>query len=100
MWFSSPVLSDGIAEVIVSVMCDNTENFAVYVTQNTSSGTPSDSVPVPVSQQGLPFGYSLYYVAKATVQLDSDNFTVNVFNTDPSVDGLFTVSVRVVSRSA
>ena len=98
-WYTDAILSDGVAEVLVSVL-GNTQNFSVYVIHNTSSGTASDITPITVTTVSLPAGYSTYYVARATVQLDSDNFQVAVFNTDTSVNASFNASVRVFSRSA
>jgi hypothetical protein len=98
-WFSDPIDSNGVDEVIVTVATDNTANFAVYVQQIPTAGSVADVSAIPAVEIPYPTGYSNFYVAKATLQLDAATFTVTIFNTDATVEATFGASVRVVSRS-
>lgn len=100
LWTSALVLSDGIGDAVVAVSAANRPNFSAYVFQNTSGGVGVvDVVPLTVTSVTRPDGEE-YYNAVATVQLNSDNFFVQVWNTDPSLDLFFNVSARVLTRSA
>lgn len=95
-WYSDYFLSDGIDQILVSAFNGDTANFVVYVLQETSNHSPSDLVPL----EAVSLSTAGYYVAKATVQLNSDSFRLWVLNNDPTVSTNFNISIRILSRSA
>lgn len=102
-WQTSDLIdSQGIGEILVTFATEDTVNFTVYIKQYDSSGHLVDVVQLTTVEVDFPssFGEAPVFVAKGTVQLNSEKFWPMLYNFDTDTNLTFNASIRFAGRSA